>query len=143
MIAHIQKIRNGITTQTRRKRMYSDVRVINRHKQVIAIRGKYKLGETYTGTQLLGYRVDGVRFRVTHLRFEDVRRISFDDVRLEGYILPHELLTDWCAKYDKDALPLLLTAIWRPRQNAEELYNRPDKRYQSLVIGFEVVEGIK
>lgn len=71
-----------------------------------------------------------LRIRILTIRREDVRNISNDDIRAEGYPHARDFLHVWCAMHD----PILERGLWGEAQ----LMARPADRYQAWALTFEV-----
>lgn len=74
------------------------------------------------------------RIRITHIRREDVRNISEEDARAEGFTDIDDFLETWCGMHDPSILPFF-TAMYRRGW----LETQPASRYDAWVIAFELV----
>lgn len=92
------------------------------------------------------------RIRIISIRCEDVRNISVDDARAEGFEGPGEFLNAWCGFYDKRArweFDPQRVDYWINTGKRRELVGwdtvlkiisaRPAELYQAWVIAFELV----
>lgn len=79
-----------------------------------------------------------LRIRILAIRREDVRNISEDDARAEGYDNTISFLIAWCTMHDKQAFPKSITPdrYWRETLLAE----RPADRYDAWALTFEMVK---
>lgn len=73
-----------------------------------------------------------LRIRILSIRREDVRNISNEDVRAEGYPHTRDFLHAWCAMHD----PVLERTLW----GEEKLMARPADHYQAWALTFEVAQ---
>jgi hypothetical protein len=83
---------------------------------------------------------------LTDIRREDVRNISDEDVKAEGYTQIDEFFKVWCAMHDQPAL----REYDRRQQYAMDnsmrdflIDKRPDNRYQAWVITFHLARTRK
>lgn len=93
-----------------------------------------------------------LQIRVTRIRVEDVRLITPEDVKAEGFTSYAEFMETWCGMHDKPAhkaiaqmrTNLQMIAVGRPNYIEDKtwalLKERPDNRYQAVVLDFEVVK---
>lgn len=89
------------------------------------------------------------RLRINYIRREDVREISVEDAKAEGFYERSDFITTWCQMHDKS---LRLTWYdcfhWREgrvwKSGYEEFYDYlarcPAERYQAWVIEFQLVQ---
>lgn len=80
-----------------------------------------------------------LQIRVTKIRVEDVRNISDEDVKAEGFDSYAEFMETWCGIHDKPMVYTIET-VGRTDWLRKELRLRPDKRYKAVVLDFEVVK---
>lgn len=73
------------------------------------------------------------RIRVIDIRCEDVREISFADVRAEGYEGHLEFWRMWCGMHDKVGLEIV-------NEYLKPSSLRPHELYQAWVLTFELVK---
>lgn len=73
-----------------------------------------------------------LRIRILAIRREDVRNISNEDVRAEGYPHARDFLHAWCAMHD----PSIERGTW----GETKLMARPTERYDAWVLTFEMVK---
>lgn len=107
----------------------------------------YACGKTYAVQPGRGKHAVG-RIRITGLRREDVRTISDDDVKAEGFSSRDEFLKTWVAMHDKDVtIDNRNHAIWKQAKATtymepleHGLPTRPADRYDAWVIEFELVK---
>jgi hypothetical protein len=111
---------------------------------------KFLIGKTYAVQPGRGQKAVG-RIRITGIRCEDVREISAEDVRAEGFNDTFHFLWTWTQMHDKPA--------WNANQNTDfsdgdesgwgshpEMWvswlkgTRPAERYQAWVLEFELVD---
>lgn len=162
----IDKVLSGEKTQTRRivKPGEDNVRRYSVYSNQPAIetvvngdRVVYQIGKDYAVQPGRG-KPAVARIRVTGLRREDVRTISDDDVKAEGFSSREEFLYAWVSMHDANAafcedviggwaqwrrLPGEKRGKWRRgglRDVYEYLYlnSRPAKFYDAWVIEFEL-----
>lgn len=72
------------------------------------------------------------RIQITRIRQEDVRDISNEDVRAEGYNHVRDFLHVWCGMHD----PSIEHGTW----GETKLMSRPANRYRAWVLQFKLVE---
>lgn len=73
-----------------------------------------------------------LRIRILSIKREDVRNISNEDVRAEGYAHARDFLHVWASMHDP--------AIERGTWGEKKLMERPVERYDAWVFQFEVVK---
>jgi hypothetical protein len=84
------------------------------------------------------------RILITDRRIEDVRNISNDDVRAEGYQTASDFFITWCSMHDKaQPLPVIPnyytgSIVWQGVRDT--LAKRPAEYYQAYVYHFELVK---
>ena len=105
----------------------------------------YTVG-TYFAVQPDRGRVALARAFLTDIRREDVRNISDEDVKAEGYAQIDEFFKAWCAMHDQPAL----REYDRRQQYAMDMSmrdfligKRPDNRYQAWVLTFHLARARK
>lgn len=77
------------------------------------------------------------RIRITAIRREDVRNITNDDLRAEGFSDYKGFMLAWCLKHDKTAYRALASEeVWHGKQYFDE---RPGQYYQAWALEFELV----
>lgn len=91
---------------------------------------KWQVGKDYAIQPGRGMKATG-RYQVLAIRRYDVRTITNDEARREGFINRYDFLRLWVSLYDK---PVLDT--WQEYLLAQ----RPDKRYDAWQISFKVTE---
>jgi hypothetical protein len=112
----------------------------------------YAVGKTYAVQSGSGRIAEG-RIRITGIRHdEDVRTISDEDVRAEGYGSLWSFFHAWCEMHDTKAhndmfkTPTFVASKWLNDTHLNQgmrdwLKNRPAARYDAWVLSFEVVRG--
>lgn len=95
-------------------------------------RTKWEVGKTYAVSTGRG-KSAVARIKITGIRKEDVRQISFDDVAAEGFLWVAEFFDTWTRMHDKPMAPFY-------HYDIEDLANRPAERYQAWVLEFALVE---
>lgn len=94
----------------------------------------YAVGKDYAVQP--GRTAKGIaRIRITDIRCEDVRNISDEDVKAEGFADHEEFFEVWCTMHDPAILPFY-TAMYRRGW----LTPQPAYKYQAWVITFELVQ---
>lgn len=77
-----------------------------------------------------------IRIRIIDIRREDVREISNEDIRAEGFADYKGFMLTWISIHDKPAYrELTVTEVWYGGQYFDQ---RPASRYQAWVLAFEV-----
>lgn len=94
---------------------------------------RWSVGKTYAVQPGRAKKAVG-RIRITGIRREDVRDISWDDANAEGFESPLGFLDTWVRMHDKPMAPLDNWTI-------PKLPERPAERYQAWVIEFELVSA--
>ena len=151
-----QQVLDGTKTQTRRLvKPYQTLEVDENYypdgvyewKSGGGARTVYLVGNTYAVQPGRGQRAVG-RIRITGLRREDVREISDEDVKGEGFSSGDEFLKAWVSMHDKDVtIDNRNHAIWKQAKVTtymepleHGLPSRPADRYDAWVIEFELVK---
>ena len=133
-----EKVLNGEKTQTRRivkpgdeffPEELGDVASVM-HRDYSAYRLVYEVGKIYAVQPGRG-KPAVARIQITDIRREDVRNISNDDVRAEGYRHVRDFLHVWASMHD--------STLERGTWGEHKLMERPAKRYQAWVLTFETV----
>jgi hypothetical protein len=96
-------------------------------------RVRWEVGNTYAVQPGRG-KPAVARIRITDIRREDVRNISDEDVRAEGFEWRSVFLETWCNMHDKAAITDS-RMFW-----LENIHRRPAERYDAWVLTFEVVK---
>ena len=134
-----EKVLSGEKTQTRRQ--IEDGNVISHPNGLIQV-GNYRLGYTYA-VQPGRNKPAVARIRITDFWREDVRNISPEDVRAEGFTSEVEFFLTWCRMHDKSlTLPIIPdydtgAIVWNGMK--DDLAARPSKFYYAWVLTFELV----
>lgn len=92
-----------------------------------------------------------LRIRIADIRREDVRKISYEDVKAEGFEQPYEFWLTWAKMHDSKFLntPITLICTGEPSSTAinsivaGHLEDRPAERYQAWVLTFELARDRK
>jgi hypothetical protein len=143
-----QKVLNGSKTQTRRivkpNHEYDqwDHKVVSLTIDLLPLPAHmvgrkttvYQVGKTYAVQPGRGKAAVG-RIEITGIKREDVRDISNEDVRAEGYKHVRDFLHVWCGMHD----PSIENGTW----GETKLMSRPKERYTAWVIQFKLVEVTK
>jgi hypothetical protein len=83
------------------------------------------------------------RIRIRDIRREDVREISDEDVKAEGFETASDFFITWCKIHDKgQMLPIIPdyytgSIVWQGVRS--DLQQRPAERYQAWALTIEVV----
>lgn len=127
-----EMVLGGKKTQTRRIRKYME--------------SKYKVGKTYSVQPGRGQR-SIARILITKVRIEDVREISDDDIRAEGFESFADFMDVWLNMHHHDVW--LQIQKYRERMTGKILdeflrgYLRSDRdtdRYHAWVYDFKLVQ---
>lgn len=84
------------------------------------------------------------RIRILSIRRQDVRDISPDDIRAEGFSTSYDFLWVWCQLHDKPALKLLMNTEQVPELPYHIplwMADRPAHLYDAWALKFELVKG--
>lgn len=104
----------------------------------------YQVGKDYAVCPGRGQYAFTQRIRITDVRYEDVRCISAEDVKAEGFETASDFFITWCKMHDKgQMLPIIPdyftgAIVWQGVRS--ELQQRPAERYQAWVLTFELVK---
>ena len=142
----VDKVLDGTKTQTRRivKATHGECYLYDDYTGeplgILAVgTGKswlYACGKTYAVQPGRGKHAVG-RIRITGLRREDVREISDDDVKAEGFSSYRDFMWTWISMHDKSHAAM----IERGELNTDYgVKHRPADRYDAWVIEFELVK---
>lgn len=101
-------------------------------------RNVYLLGKTYAVQPGRGKK-QIARIRLKCIRLEDVREISDEDVKAEGFKSKTAFWSVWCKMHDKDTWDSQYELI-RPDFVKGYIAHRPTEQYQAWVLTFEVVK---
>lgn len=82
-----------------------------------------------------------MRIRMTEIRCEDVRNISYDDTLDEGFEYYEKFLSVWCAFYDQKSLPIVTDSYYSTSQIHVLMSARPEHKYQAWAYTFELMGG--
>lgn len=153
----IEKVLSGAKTQTRRLQHYNssaftDNGVIWQVYNTDKIRAStWTVGKTYAIQPGRGKKSVG-RIQITGIRHEDVRNISEDDAKTEGFAYTTEFLSKWAEMHDGGFNfyfdPNIVDyRVWHDRRwdavgydtLLEILASRPSERYQAWVLEFKLV----
>lgn len=81
------------------------------------------------------------RIRIIGIRQEDVRQMSGDDARAEGFENRKQFMDVWLSMHDKPAYEIFSTGECLDTGGCVKyLWTRPTERYQAWVITFELVQ---
>lgn len=115
-------------------------------------RAKWVVGRTYAVQPGRGKKQVG-RILLTEIRREDVREISFDDVRREGFVSKVQFFEVWMQMHDKEAWEWWCDAddyaqdrkYFNDGSSRSLIYdylpNRPSHLYDAWVLCFELVQS--
>lgn len=99
----------------------------------------YQVGKTYAVQPGRGKVAIG-RIRITDIKREDVRDISDEDVKAEGFTSKTAFWGVWCRMHDKDTWDSQYELI-RPDFVRKWIAHRPAECYQAWVLEFELVQA--
>lgn len=147
----LEKVLSGEKTQTRRLVRPDDVPVLDRqeivrvHISTGAVR--YRVGSTYAGQPGRGKHAQG-RIRLLSIRHEDVRQISEEDARAEGFENRVDFWRCWMGLHDLALLrrPVTLFVVGHLTYQAQvsiaefAMKDRPAQRYDAWALTFEAVK---
>lgn len=136
----INKVLRKEKTQTRRPVMiYHDFNVLDSLVwDTVTHRTIYQIGKTYAAQPGRG-KPAVARIRITGIKREDVRGISDEDVRAEGFDSYAEFIITWCQMHDKSYYRKL--AKTEPTVVQRLFTDRPAERYDAWAITFELVKS--
>ena len=104
-------------------------------------RDLYAVGKTYAVQPGRGKK-QVARIRITDIRQEDVRQISDEDVKAEGFNDPVDFWYVWCNMHDPKIDVYSIPCGWQQALNdkaRDSLLRQPADRYQAWVLEFELV----
>lgn len=135
-----ENVLSGDKVQTRRIVKPGHQARLNADGQIEAVtvngRALWQVGKTIAVQP--GRRAKSVgRIRITGIRREDVRQISDDDARAEGYTDKAGFWGIWTRMHD---LPMAVEGDGHDQAWQNRLLDRPDDRYDAWVLAFELVE---
>lgn len=81
-----------------------------------------------------------LRIRITKICREDVRNISEEDARAEGFQDRGDFWHTWVEMHDSRFYPTFRYAIDTDQLREYEFWNRPDRLYDAWALTFEVVK---
>lgn len=142
------KVIDGTKTQTRRlvkpgERLIQAEYFGGGYKPLWVENAKWKKVYTvgnYFAVQPDRGRASLARAFLTDIRREDVRKISDEDVKAEGFEHPYAFLKTWCAMHDPK---ILIGGEIIPVEWQAKLANRPSERYQAWVLTFQLAKDRK
>lgn len=144
----IDKVLSGEKTQTRRivkpgEEFYpadmGDAAAVM-HKGFSAYRLVYEVGRTYAIQPGRG-KPAVARMRITDIRREDVREISWEDADAEGFVSATHFLLLWTKMHDPEHYKRYPTTGQQSLAIEQGiLCQRPAERYQAWALTFEVVK---
>jgi len=125
------------------------IEFIERDRKVIYSTDKTYAAKTYAVQPARGQKAVG-RIRITSIRREDVRNVSDEDVKAEGFDDPAFFFETWCSMHDPalkvyfyDCLHWTIGGVhyegWTD-DLLKVLAERPAKFYDAWVLTFELVE---
>ena len=142
----IDKILRGEKTQSRRLRKSTEQVVCDEQGNVIGVkvngRWKWRVGQTRAIQPGRG-KPSVARIRITDIRREDARDISWQDALAEGYANEVDFWMVWTSMHDKEYVRGLteenryasfVESVW-----VMGLKQRPAERYQCWALTFELV----
>lgn len=109
---------------------------------------RYMEGCSYAVQRGRGIKAEG-RIEITGIRMEDVRNISDEDVKAEGFHERWDFWWTWVCMHDVLAtdrlkqIHILETSANSEKVTADYLASRPAERYQAWVLEFSLVEAKK
>lgn len=109
---------------------------------------RWTVGKTYAVQPGRGQK-SIARIHILSIQRQDVRQISFEDSRAEGFIDRSHFMLTWCNMHDKKLNVLWCDCFqWEQdgewREGLEKFYEflntRPDHLYKAWILNFELVK---
>lgn len=144
----IDKVLSGEKTQTRRIVRLDEIGLYNDNDQIVGVftrdnKTRYLLAKEYAVQPGRG-KPAVARVQITGIRRGDVRTISAEDVRAEGFLTASDFFLTWCAMHDKGvSLPVMhehqnSAIVWQGVRSI--VATRPAAHYDAWVLEFRLVE---